>query len=313
MIGCLPTGLPGFAERMRQDGRMRVLDSHLHLWDPEVLTYSWLEGALDWAFAETELIEEQLVGPGEEAAIFVQADPSEEQQLDEVRWVDSIAHATGVVAIVAGARLDRGAETAAHLAALAEHDRVIGVRHLLQSEPDGFARRPEFLDGARLVAARGWTFDACVTTHQIPDVTALAAAVPELSIVLDHLGKPVIGTADAPLEPTAEWLGDVRELASSPQVFCKLSGLPAEAGGVWTDEQVAPFLDGVADAFGPDRLMWGSDWPVSSIDFNAADGGAYLVGARQRWFRTVADWAERRGLDAEQIFWSNALTFYGIR
>ena len=291
---------------------MRVLDSHLHLWDPGVLTYTWLEGPLAWMFAESELLEEQLDGPSEEAAIFVQAEPIEEQQLDEVRWVDSIALAAGVVAIVAGARLDRGAETEAHLAALAEHERVIGIRHLLQGEPDGFARTPVFLEGARAVAARGWTFDACVLAHQLSDVVALAAAVPDLPIVLDHLGKPRIGTASAPVAPSAAWLTDLGELASHPQVFCKLSGLPAETGGVWTDAQIRPFLDAALDAFGPDRLMWGSDWPVSSVEAGP-DGGEYLVGARQRWFRTVADWAVDRGVDAEKLFWSNALTFYGIR
>lgn len=289
---------------------MRVLDSHLHLWDPDVLTYEWLEGPLAWRFAAEEIIEEQIAAAEEEAAIFVQADPVDGQQLDEVRWVDSIALEAGVVAIVAGVRLDRGAETDAQLAALAEHERVVGVRHLLQDEPDGFARTEAFLRGARVLARRGWTFDACVRARQIPDVTALAASVPDLAIVLDHLGKPAIGTADAPLEPSPEWIGDLRELASSPQVHCKLSGLPAETGGVWTDAQLTPFLDAALDAFGAERLMWGSDWPVSSIDF---DRDSYVVGGRQRWFRTVADWAAARGVDAEALFWSNALAFYGIR
>jgi len=311
---------------------MRVLDAHLHLWDPAVLEYDWLEGPLARRFAEEEFAEEQLIGVEEEAAIFVQAGSADEQQLDEVRWVDSIALSTGVVAIVAGARLDLGAETDAHLAALAEHERVVGVRHLLQGEVDGFARTEEFQRGAREVARRGWTFDACVRAHQIPDVTALAASVPQLPIVLDHLGKPQMGTADAPVEPSPEWLGDLRELASSPQVFCKLSGLPAETGATWTDAQVAPFLDAALDAFGPDRLLWGSDWPVSSVDTRAVcdgaggdvvggerpgaerlGGGAYVVGGRGGWFRTVSDWAQRREVDAEALFWSNALRFYGIR
>ncbi|MFD5214462.1 amidohydrolase family protein [Microbacterium sp. NPDC058345] len=292
---------------------MRVLDAHLHLWDPDLLTYPWLEGALDWTFAETELIEEQISGVHEEAAIFVQADPIEDQAIDEVRWVDSIALATGVVAIVAGARLDRGAGTEAALEALGRHERVIGVRHLLQGEPDGFARSEAFVAGARAVAARGWTFDACVRAEQISDVAALAAAVPDLPIVLDHLGKPAVGTAQAPLRPSAEWLRDLSELARHPQVFCKLSGLPAESGGAWTAAQVEPFLDAAAEAFGEHRLMWGSDWPVSSVDVTASDGGEYLAGARDGWFRTVVEWAQKRGLDTEQVFWSNALAFYGIR
>lgn len=291
---------------------MRVMDSHLHLWDPEALTYEWLEGALDGRFAAEEIAEEQLHGISEEAAIFVQADPIPSQSLDEVRWVDSIALDAGVVAIVAGARLDRGAETDRQLEELASSQRVVGVRHLLQGEPDGFARTEAFQRGAARVAKRGWTFDACVRAHQLSDVAALAASVPDLPIVLDHLGKPAIGTAGMPLTPSAEWVRGLGALARHPQVFCKLSGLPAEAGGQWTDAQVAPFLDATLEAFGPQRLMWGSDWPVSSIDAGH-DGGAYAVGARQRWFRTVADWAGTKDLSLEDIFWSNALAFYGIR
>lgn len=286
---------------------MRVIDSHLHLWNPDVLTYPWLEGPLDSVFADEEIVDDPLAGVEEEAAIFVQADAVEEQHLDEVRWVDSIALQSGVVAIVAGARLDRGAETERQLEALAAHERVVGVRHLLQGERDGFARTDRFRAGARAVATRGWTFDACVRAGQISDVSALAAAVPELPIVLDHLGKPAIGSAKSPQRPSAEWLRDVADLARHPQVLCKLSGLPAETGGEWMDAQVAPFLDAALEAFGPERLMWGSDWPVSAVTER------FVPGSREKWFRTVADWASTRGVDPDGLFWENALAFYGIR
>lgn len=292
---------------------MRVLDSHLHLWDPAVLTYPWLEGELDSAFAAAELLDDRIEDVEQQIAIFVQADPLEKQSIDEVRWVDSIAAETGVVAIVAGARLDRGGKTERHLEALARFESVVGVRHLLQDEPDGFARTPKFIEGARALASRGWTFDACVRAHQIPDVTALADAVPGLKIVLDHLGKPAVGTEDAPLRPSAEWLRDLADLARHPQVHVKLSGLPAEAGGVWDEDQLEPFLDAAADAFGEDRLMWGSDWPVSSIDDTMVDGGAYVPGGRDDWCHTIADWASSRGMDPDKILWSNAVSFYGIR
>ncbi|MBN7794284.1 amidohydrolase family protein [Microbacterium esteraromaticum] len=285
------------------------MDSHLHLIDPTVLAYDWLAGPLDATFAALEINEEQLSGVDEEAAIFIQAEPTDGQALEEVRWVDSIALASGVVAIVAGARLDRGAATDEQLEALAASERVVGVRHLLQGEPDGYARTETFRRGARQLARRGWTFDACVRESQVADVTALAESVPDLPIVLDHLGKPSVGSASAPLAPGENWRRDLAALARHPQVFCKLSGLPAETGGVWTDAQITPFLDVALEAFGPDRLMWGSDWPVSSI----ADGSDYVVGSRQQWFRTVAEWAAGHNLDADAIFWSNALTFYGIR
>lgn len=292
---------------------MRVVDSHLHLWDPRVLTYEWLAGDLDARFAAEELLGDPVEDAAEQVAVFVQADPVEEQAIDEVRWVDSIARAAGVAAIVAGARLDQSDALGAHLDALGAFDRVVGVRHLLQSEPDGFARGEAFIAGARELAARGLTFDACVRAHQIPDVTALADAVPELLIVLDHLGKPAIGTAAAPLRPSADWVRDLRELAAHPLVHVKLSGLPAESQGVVDEAQMEPFLDAVAEQFGEDRLMWGSDWPVSSIDTRDPSDAFYVAGNRDRWCRAVRDWAVRRGLDVDRILWSNALAFYGIR
>ncbi|WP_313354570.1 amidohydrolase family protein [Microbacterium sp.] len=286
---------------------MRVVDSHLHLWDPQVLEYTWLDGPLAAVFSDEEIVDDALDDVEEDVAIFVQAETVAEQHLAEVRWVDSIALQSGVVAIVAGARLDRGADTEWHLDALRAHERVIGVRHLLQGEPDGFALSDPFLAGARSVASRGWTFDACVHASGISDVTALAAAVPELPIVLDHLGKPHVGTAATPQRPRAEWLRDMAELARHPQVFCKLSGLPAETGGRWTDAQVAPFLDAALESFGPQRLMWGSDWPVSAV------AGEFVPGSRQAWLTTVAAWAAAREVDADALFWENALAFYGIR
>lgn len=279
---------------------MPVLDSHLHLWDPAVLDYPWLDGALNRRYATGEL--RAVAEPGE-TAVFVQAGCMDEQYVDEVRWVMATADAAGVVGIVAGARLDRGAETTAYLRALAEYDLVVGVRHLLQEEPVGFARTSAFLAGAQAVAERGWTFDACVRAHQLGDVAALAASVPDLRIVLDHLGKPAVGTGI----PDAAWLDDIAAVARHPQVFCKISGLPAEAGGDWTAAQLVPFLDAALDAFGAERLMWGSDWPVSAI---AADG--YDPSARTAWIDAVADWAADRGIDHDALFGGTAAAFYRL-
>lgn len=298
---------------------MRVLDSHLHLWDPEVLDYPWLSGPLDALFAETELEHARIDGAMRERAVFVQADCVEGQELDEVRWVTSLASDLGIAAIVAGARLDRGSKTIAHLDALLEHELVAGVRHLLQNEPDGHATTPIFVAGGRALADRRLTFDACVRgERQLEDLAGLAAAVPDLRIVLDHLGKPEVGTASAPLAPAPEWIAAIAALARHPHVFCKLSGLPAEAGGEWSAEQMTPFLDAAADAFGAERLMWGSDWPVSVIgpaedgDPYAPEDGSptYQYTARTRWARTVADWAASRGHDVDAVMRGNATRFY---
>lgn len=299
---------------------MRVLDSHLHLWDPELLHYTWLEGPLGWLFAETEIGLARVERATTEKSIFVQAETIAEDFLDEVRWVTGLAKKVGVVGIVAGARLDRGTDTTAHLEGLEAEALVVGVRHNLQGEPDGLAVSAAFVTGAREVASRGWTFDACIRASQMPEIARLAGAVPELRIVLDHLGKPEVGRADAPVAPSAEWVRDLDDLARHPSVYCKLSGLPGEAGGDWSAEQLEPFLDAAADAFGVERLMWGSDWPVSVIgpaeegDPYANDDGSpmYQPTARSRWADAVISWAERRGHDVDAIFWGNAEEFYRI-
>jgi L-fuconolactonase len=254
----------------------------------------------------------------EEAAIFVQAETAEGQFLDEVRWVAGVADRIGVTGIVAGARLDRGIDTITQLDELSAHPLVVGVRHNLQGDSDGLAMSTAFVTGARELALRGWTFDACIRDDQLPEIARLAGAIPELRMVLDHLGKPAVGTADAPRTPSVEWVRDLDELARHPQVFCKLSGLPAEASGQWSREQLEPFLDVAADAFGEERLMWGSDWPVSVIgpaeagDPHAPEDGSatYQPTARTRWLECVVGWAEARGHDVDAILWANAERFY---
>lgn len=286
---------------------MRVLDSHLHLWDPSRLDYEWLEGPLARRYSSEELSHADIGDDGASAAVFIQAESVSAQFLDEVRWVAENAQETGVRGIVAGAHLDRGEQTLAHLDALKRFEAVVGARHLLQDSPAGTALTEAFLAGARALAEHGLRFDACVRAHQLPEILALADAVPELWMTVDHLGKPPTGTPRAPLAPDPGWLRAISALADRPRITIKLSGLPAETGGAWTAAQVAPFLDAAADAFGPDRLIWGSDWPVSAI----RDGG-YRPESRAAWMRTVADWAADRHFDVDAVLWRNAAEFYGI-
>ncbi|WP_160150856.1 amidohydrolase family protein [Microbacterium timonense] len=282
---------------------MRVVDGHLHLWDPGVLTYEWLEGPLLRSFGPEDL--DEAVAEGPDAAygfVFVQADCLPEQSIAEVDWVASLAPRVALRGIVAHAPLEDPRATEAHLAAYAERPLVVGVRRLLQSEPAGFAAAPGFRDGARAVASAGLVFDACVRWQQLPDVVDLADAVPELTIVLDHLGKPEVGTAQAP-DPAdgTPWAESLRDLALRPNVVCKLSGLPAEAQGEWTDAQLRPFLDVALDAFGPDRLLFGGDWPVST--------------PYGRWVDAVSSWLADRVGDHHQraVLAENAERVYDLR
>jgi L-fuconolactonase len=246
------------------------------------LTYEWLDGPLLRSFGPDELDAALAEAPDADYGfVFVQAECAPEQSLAEVDWVASLAGRVPLRGIVARAPLEDLIATDALLAELSVRPLVVGVRRLLQSEPDGFSAAPRFRAAARAVAAAGLSFDACVRWTQLPDVVELADAVPDLTIVLDHLGKPEVGSPEAadPADGTP-WAESLRDLALRPNVVCKLSGLPAESSGEWTDAQLRPFLDMALDAFGPDRLLFGSDWPVS--------------GPYDRWAETVTTWLEDR-------------------
>lgn len=280
---------------------MRVVDTHLHLWDPAILDYAWLEGDLAARFGPDELRAATADTADDLSFVFVQADCAPEQGLAEARWVAALADELDIRGIVAYAPLERGARVAEWLDALGAEPLVVGVRRLLQGAPAGFARTPAFVAGARELAARSLVFDACVRADGIADVAALADAVPELVIVLDHLGKPPVGGAAAPRLPhETPWLADIRALAERPGVRAKISGLPAESQGAWDAAHLAPFLDAALEAFGADRLVFGSDWPVSE----RADPA--------RWRDAVAAWATDRlspeGADA--VMCGTAQTLY---
>lgn len=260
----------------------RVVDGHLHLWDPEALSYTWLSGRLNRRYGATELADTVASAPeADYSFVFVQADCLPEQSVAEVDWVTSLARGVGVRGIVARAPLEDAAATDLLLAAYCDRPLVVGVRRMLQGTPDGFSATKQFHHSARAVASAGLVLDACVGWTQLSAVMALADAVPDLSIVLDHLGKPEVGTAGVPGPADGTpWAESLRDLALRANVVCKISGLPAESPGEWTDAQVLPFLDVALDSFGPDRLLFGSDWPVS--------------GPYGRWLDTVTSWLDDR-------------------
>ncbi|MBO1741849.1 amidohydrolase [Leifsonia sp. TF02-11] len=256
---------------------MRVIDGHLHLWDPAVLSYPWLAGPLLRPFGPDELDLALAHSPAAERGfVFVQAECVPEQAVAEVDWVASLADRVPLRGIVARATLEDPAAMDELLPRFAARPLVVGVRRPLEGEADDFCIRPTFIRSAQTVAAAGLAFDACVRPRQLPRVGALADAVPDLAIVLDHLGKPEVDAA----ADVAPWARELRELARRPNVSCKLSGLPAQvresAGCDVSAALMRPLLDVALDAFGPDRLLFGSDWPVSR--------------EYGRWFEIVRSW-----------------------
>jgi L-fuconolactonase len=281
-----------------------MIDAHLHLWDPSHLGYDWLRyvpdiagrhGPDDWAAEAT----------GITRAVFVQADCAPEQALAEADWVAGLKHpALDILAVVAFASLDQGAAVASHLDALAARPLVRGVRRSVQNEAAGFIAAPDHLDGLVLAAERGLTLDVCARDHQLPELhqalLALFERAPQARVVLDHLGKPDIATADGDLNH-ADWAANLKRLAALPNVFAKLSGLTAQdAWDARRDDVVRRYLDHALDCFAIDRLMFGGDWPVVN-----------LAGGYGRWrdlFETAI--AALPSLEREKIRTDTARAFY---
>ncbi|GAA3668596.1 amidohydrolase family protein [Microbacterium marinilacus] len=241
-------------------GDVRVVDAHVHVWDPAALSYPWLEGdPLGSAHLPPEI---DGASGGVDGWVFVEADASAAPEV-EADWVASLEW-PGLLGIVADAELDASA-LPARLDALRARPLVRGVRHLLQGLDDERLADPRLAEGLRRVAHEGLVFDACVRWTQLEALRRLVATagVEGAPLVLDHLGKPPVG-AGLGSQAGRDWLERMRALARVDGLAVKLSGLRAEAPSAGVLRTEAPgFLAAAIDLFGPDRCLFGTDWPVS--------------------------------------------------
>lgn len=277
---------------------MKVIDSHVHFWDRSRLQYRWLDEEKSH-LAENHLPAQlRAAGADVDGVVFIQADCRDDQGFDEASWVHELAdQGTPVLAVVAHAPLETDA-AASHLDALTSLPLVRGIRRLLQDEAPGFAVDPRFVDGVRMLAAYDFTFDLCTREHQLRECLELTARVPEVTFILDHFSKPNVSAGDN----FGEWSTLIDELAARPNVRCKLSGLGNEAQP--HDRRLdafRPWIEHAISAFGAERCMYGSDWPVLTLATSYTD-----------WLDTVtaviADLSEH---ERELIMSGTALRTYG--
>lgn len=252
---------------------MTVVDAHHHVWDLSVRDQDWITGPglrpLRRNFTVGDLAPEaRAAGVGR--TVLVQTITVPEETPEFLALAAEHELIAGVVGWTDLTRPDV-AEELARLRELPGGRYLKGIRHQVQGEADPrWLLRADVRRGLSAVAEAGLVYDLVVLPHQLPACAEAAADLPGLTFVLDHLGKPPI--ASGALEP---WTRDVRALAALPNTVCKLSGMVTEADiAAWTVADLRPYADTVLDAFGPARLMFGSDWPVCTL---AASYGQVLA------------------------------------
>ncbi|MFF1699648.1 amidohydrolase family protein [Streptomyces sp. NPDC058257] len=245
-------------------GTPHLVDSHHHVWDLAVRDQGWITGEalapIRRNFSLADLLP-QARAAGVAATVLVQTVSVAEETPEFLALAADSDLVAGVVGWTDLTRPD-ATDTLAGLRQLPGGQHLVGIRHQVQGEPDPkWLLRPDVRRGLAAVGAAGLAYDLVVLPHQLHACVKAAQEHPELTFVLDHLGKPPI--ASGALEP---WATAVRSLAALPNTVCKLSGLVTEADSkTWTVNDLRPYADTVLDAFGPDRLMFGSDWPVCTL------------------------------------------------
>lgn len=237
-----------------------TIDAHQHFWSYSQPEYPWIGPGMerlarDYLPTDLEAVARPL---GIAGSVAVQA----RQSLAENDWLLELAAANPFIKGVVGWVDLRSASVAEDLARLAAAPKFVGVRHVVQDEPDPrFLLGDDFVRGLRTLHQFGLAYDLLVFPHQLPAAVELAGLMPEQPFVLDHLGKPQIKAKEI-----NGWRADLKALAQHENVCCKLSGLVTEANwGAWTNADFTPYLDVALEVFGPNRLMLGSDWPVCRL------------------------------------------------
>ena len=278
---------------------LKIIDTHQHLWDTENLEYPWLEGFDLLKKRYTPEDYREAVGDlNVIKSVHVEGDPAETDVVKEVEWLTEIAETDGMIGAIAAAAPLEKPNAEAILEQLVGFGRVVGVRRMAWHHPDPqFYATPELINGVKLLTKFDLSFELCANSTQLPAAIELVKATPDVRHALNHCGGP-----DIKGEQFEPWASHIRELAAFENVHCKVSGIVTTASENWTREELKPYIRHLIEAFGYDRLMFGSDWPVCT-----------LAATYQEWVDALL-WAVEDASDAEKnrLFYENASEFYSL-
>jgi len=274
-----------------------IIDAHHHFWQYDPVEYDWIDDDMSVIrrdFLPVNLQETILETPVE-GVVSVQA----RQSLEETDWLLKLASENEFITGIVGWLPLRQKNIKDLLEKYSGFPALKGVRHVVQGEPDPeFLTGREFNRGIALLKEYGLTYDVLIFAHQLPAAIRFVKQHPEQLFVLDHIAKPEIRH-----DKIVAWRKNLKELAQCENVFCKVSGMVTEAKyRIWTEEQLQPYLETVLDAFGPGRLLFGSDWPVCLV---ATEYG--------KWYDLVSRFFSTLSHDEQElIFGGNAQYVYHL-
>ena len=276
-----------------------TIDAHQHFWRLDLpFNYTWLDAPALAPIRRDFLpddLEPELRAAGVDRTVVVQT----QHDVAENRWALDLAEQHAFIAGVVGWVDLAGEDCERQVLEFRDHPRFVGVRHITQDEPDDdFIVRADVLRGLRVLERHGVPFDLLFYVKHLRHVPALAREVPGLPMVIDHLAKPRIKE-----RRIGDWLPHFRAAAAFPNVWCKLSGLVTEADwGRWTVADLKPYVHAALELFGPDRLMFGSDWPVCRL---AGTYGQVYAAA----FEALGPLSPA---ERDKVFGGTAVRFYGL-
>lgn len=236
-----------------------VIDAHHHLWQYSAIEYEWIDDrmtALRRDFLPAEFINE-LANTGIDGAVTIQA----RQTLEETQWLLKLAGNHNAILGVVGWAPIASPDFEASLDTLAAYPKLVGLRHVVQAEPEGFLDGADFNRGIRNMHETRLVYDLLIVEHQLGEAIRFVDRHPQQAFVLDHIAKPKIAAGEI-----ESWRSRIQELSKRSNVSCKISGMVTEDS--WSRgsiESLRPYLDTVVNAFGANRLMAGSDWPVCLV------------------------------------------------
>lgn len=273
------------------------IDSHQHFWKYDPVKNNWIEDHMKVIRRDflPEDLQPILGKNGIDGCIAVQADQSEA----ETEFLLSMAENNSFIKGVVGWVDLRAENIEKRLAYFSKFENLKGIRHIVQAEPDDYMLDEKFQQGISLLRQFDLTYDILVFPSQLPAAIELVNKFPDQKFVVDHIAKPLI--KESKIEP---WKTEMISLAKSPNVMCKISGMVTEADwSSWESGDINPYLDLIFNAFGPDRIMFGSDWPV-----------CLLAASYEQQLEIVETYISSFSPeDKNKIMGGNAINFYNLK